>query len=244
MKIRVLIVLCFLFSNLSAQTPQRLESNKLWLGIKTGVSQSKIDGLDEWLASEGLSRTYENKVNHKILGFDLMYELGRVPIGLSPTFHLTSQAKQMNFLIDITFQSGYTFIQRDKINLKALCGIGFGYAGIDFNGVPASFQSIAANYSDPYARLSFFNLRPSLMLSYTPFYQPNPNQKGNIHFQPIFYCQAGFNHFFGHRWKYGEVSNDVINEDNSFSGTPVSMPALLKNNLFITFGIAFAMQSK
>lgn len=244
MKIIIILVLFFGFSNLSAQVPQRLESNIIWLGMKTGYSQSKISGLDEWLVSEGLSSLRENSAGHTLLGFDLMYELGRIPIGLNPTFHISGRDKQLSFLIDITLQSGYTIIKKDKMNLKALGGIGFGYARLDLNGVPSSFQSIAANYSSPYPRLSFLNLRPSLMFNYTPFYKPNPSKTGNSHFQPIFYCQAGFNHFFNHRWKYGEVTNNSIDDDNSFSGIGVDMPDLLKNNLFITVGAAFAMQSK
>ena len=232
------------FSNLLAQTPQKLESNILWLGMKTGYSQSKVSGLDEWLVSEGLSRVRENSASHTLLGWDLMYEIGRIPIGLSPTLHFSGQDKQLSFLIDITLQSGYTIIKKDKMNLKALGGIGFGYALLDVNGVPSSFQSIAANYSSPYPRLSFLSLRPSLMFSYTPRSQPKPDEKGSSHFHTIFYCQAGFNYFYNHRWIYGEVTNNSINEDNSFSGVPVSMPKLLKNNLFITVGVAFAMQGK
>ncbi|MDX1902581.1 MAG: hypothetical protein SFU27_00360 [Thermonemataceae bacterium] len=242
-----LIIISFIlrFSTLSAQTTQQLKSNIIWLGIKTGYSQSKMSGLDEWLVSEGLSQARQNNTAHRLLGFDLMYELGRIPIGFSPTFHISGRDKQLSFLLDITLQSGYTIIKKDKLNLKALGGIGFGYARLDLNGVPSSFQSIAVNYSSPYPRLSFLNLRPSLMFSYTPFYKPKPDKKGNIHYQAIFYSQAGFNYFFNHRWKYGEVTyNDDINEDNSFSGVAVSMPDLLKSNLFVTFGVAFAMQSK
>lgn len=244
MKILTLLTTLICCSTLSAQTPQKLESNVIWLGMKTGYSQSKIRGLDEWLVSEGLSQVRQNNTGHTLFGFDLMYEAGRIPIGLSPTFHISGRDKQMSFLLDITFQSGYTIIKKDKMNLKALGGIGFGYARMDLNGVPSSFQSIAVNYSSPYPRLSFLNLRPSLMFNYTPFYKPNPNKTGNLHYQPIFYCQTGFNHFFNHRWKYGEVTNDVINDDNSFSGVPVSMPKLLMNNFFITIGVSFAMQSK
>ncbi len=244
MRILTVLIILICCSTLSAQTPQKLETNIIWLGIKTGYSQSRISGLDEWLVTEGLSKTNENRVGHRLLGFDLMYELGRIPIGLSPTFHLTGQDKQMTFLIDITLQSGYTVIKKDKFNLKALGGFGLAYAGFDFNGIPNSFQSIAVNYSSPYARLSALNFRPSLMFSYTPNSQPKPNSKGHIHYQPIFYCQAGMNLFFNHRWKYGESGNNSINEDNSFSGDPVSIPNVLKNNFFIMFGVAFAMQGK
>jgi hypothetical protein len=245
-KMKKLIIISFIlgFSNLSAQTPQKLESNIIWLGMKTGFSQSKISGLDEWLVSEGLAQSRQKSVGHRLLGFDLMYEAGRIPIGLSPTFHISGRDKQLSFLIDITLQSGYTIIKKDKMNLKALGGIGFGYARLDLNGVPSSFQSIAANYSSPYPRLSFLSLRPSLMFSYTPRSQPNVDKKGSSHSYAIFYCQAGFNHFFNHRWKYGEVTNDVINDNNSFSGVPVSMPKLLTNNIFITAGVAFAMRGR
>jgi hypothetical protein len=246
MKKLIIIILFLSYSKIFAQTPQKLESNIFSIGIKTGYSQSKIDGLGKWLVSEGLSRVNENTTGHMLVGFDLMYELKRIPIGLSPTFHISNQNKQMTFLIDFTFQSGYTIIKKDKINLKALGGIGFGYARLDLNGVPSSFQSIAVNYSSPYPRLSFLNLRPSLMLNYTPYSLPNPNKGGDFHFQPIFYCQAGFNHFFNHRWRYGEVTSTSsnVNDDNSFSGVPVDMPNLIKNNFFISVGVAIAMQSK
>ncbi|NJL15362.1 MAG: hypothetical protein HC913_21750 [Microscillaceae bacterium] len=241
-----LIIIAFIlgFSNLSAQTPQKLESNIIWLGMKTGYSQSKLKGLDEWLVSEGLSQVRQNNTGHTIFGFDLMYEAGRIPIGLNPTFHNSGSEKQLSFLIDITLQSGYTIIKKDEINLKALGGIGFGYARMDLDGVPSSFQSIAVNYSSPYPRLSFLNFRPSLMFSYTPRSQPKSEKSGTLHYYAIYYCQAGFNHFFNHRWKYGEVSNNNINEDNSFSGVPVSMPKLLTNNVFITAGVAFAMRAR
>ena len=230
--------------NLSAQTLQKHEPNIIWLGMKTGYSQSKISGLDEWIISEGLTSAFDKSNGHKLLGFDLMYELGRIPIGLNPTFHFSGQNNPLSFLIDITLQSGYTVIKKDKMNLKALGGIGFGYARLNINGVPSSFQSIAENYSSPYPRLSFLSLRPSLMYSYTPHSQPKTDKKGKSHFYSIFYCQAGLNHFFNHSWKYGDNTNNDINEENSFSGIPVSMPKLLKNNIFITVGVAFALPGK
>ena len=244
MKTLVIIVFVLCFSNLSAQAPQKLESNIIWLGMKTGYSQTKMSGLDEWLVSESLSQVQQNSASHRLLGFDLMYEVGRIPIGLSPTFHFSGSEKQLSFLIDITFQSGYTIIKKDKVNLKALGGIGFGYARLNLNGMPTSFQSIAANYSSPYPRLSFLNLRPSLMFSYTPSSQPHSDKIVTSNYYAIFYCETGFNHFFNHSWKYGEATNNNINDDNSFSGVPVSMPKLLTNNLFITFGVAFAMRGK
>jgi len=245
MKKLTFILFISAFSHLSAQTPQKLESNIIWLGIKTGISQSKISGLDEWLVSDGLSQVRQNNTAHTLLGFDLMYELGRIPIGLSPTFHISGRDRQLSFFLDVTLQSGYTVIKKDKMNLKALGGIGFGYARLDLNGVPSSFQSIAVDYSNPYPRLSFFNLQPSLMFNYTPFHKPNPDKKGDLHYQPIFYCQVGFNYFFNHRWKYGEVSFDnSIDQGNSFSGIPVSMPKILTNNIFVTAGVGFAMQRK
>ncbi len=240
----IVFAVLLVFSDASAQTPEKLKSNMIWLGIKTGFSKTRISGLDDWLATEGLSKTNKSSAGSGLLGFDLMYELGRIPIGLSPTFHLTGEDNQLTFLIDITLQSGYTIIKQDKINLKALGGIGLAYAGLNVNGTPKSFQTIAASYSNPYPRLSALNFRPSLMFSYTPFHLPNPDRKGSLHYQPIFYCQAGLNYFFNHQWKYGEVSNNSVSDDNSFSGVPVSMPNMLKSNLFISFGVAFAMQSK
>ena len=227
--------------NLSAQTLEKHEPNIIWLGMKTGYSQSKLSGLDEWIISEGLTSAFDKSNSHTLLGFDLMYELGRIPIGLNSTFHFSGQNNPLSFLIDITLQSGYTIIKKDKMNLKALGGIGFGYARLDINGVPSSFQSFAENYASPYPRLSFLNLSPSLMYSYSPHGQPKTVTEGKSHFYTVFYFQAGLNHFFNHSWKYGAAAND-INEENSFSGTPVSMPTLLKNNFFITVGIAFAMQ--
>ncbi len=216
-------------------------SNMIWLGIKTGFSQSDLDGLDEWLTTEGLSKTNQTSIGHGLLGFDLMFELGRIPIGLSPTFHLTGQDVNLT-LIDITLQSGYTIIKRDEFNLKALGGIGLAYASLNFDGIPKSFESIAEDYFSPYPRLSAFNLRPSLMLSYTPFHRRDADTKGNTHNQVIFYFQAGFNYFFGHRWEYGEVSNNSFDEEDSFSGVTVNMPDVLRSNWFLSLGVAFAME--
>lgn len=241
MKKLIVITFILCYFNLSAQTPRKLDSNTLWSGIKTGYSQSKLRGLDEWLVTEGLARTNQNNASHTPFGFDLMYETRRIPIGLSTVFHISGSDTQLSFLIDIVLQSGYTVIKKEKMNLKALGGLGFGYARLDLNGVPTSFQSIAANYSSPYPRLSFLSLRPSLMFSYTPRSQPSTDHHEVLHAYAVFYCQTGFSHFINHQWKYGEVTNNNINDDNSFSGIPVDMPDFLISNFFISIGVAFAM---
>ncbi len=231
-------------TSLSAQTPSQIEGNSIALGIKTGYSQSGTEGLDAWLVQEGLPKADENRVGHTLLGFDLMFELGRVPIGLSPTFHFTGQERQMIFLTDITLQSGYTVVKKDPIELKALAGLGLVFAGWDFQGIPSSFQSVAADYSSPYARLSAFAFRPSLMFSHKPKWRTLADGSRDLHYQRALYFQAGLNYFFHHRWKYGEVSNNSIQEDNSFSGVPVNMPDVLKSNLFVTIGLAFSMHNQ
>lgn len=210
-----------------------------WLVYKMGRGHANVSDFQSWAESEGLSDVPSSS-NNTIIGFDFLYNHNRMVYGINSDIEIRSFDQTEPYYFSFTLRAGYTLVQDDRITVKALGGLGAGYANIQFeNGEPRSIEELNADYNDPLARASMFVGRLEVIGSYTLGKFKSRNSASGIY--PLLYFSAGVTPTLDHKiWRYGEITLDIDSNSN-FRGQPIDIPQFYKAHWFVTLGFAVSI---
>jgi hypothetical protein len=235
MKAVILILAISLSAQLAEADTTRVTS--WWLSVKIGSAQSDVSEFQRWAVSQGVSDVTGFSRN-TLFGLDILHQRNRMVYGLSSDFELRTFGKTEPYFFAFSFRAGYHWLHSDRFELRSLGGLGIGYTLVRFEGeVPASLQSIAANYTNPYARAGSLIGRMELLASYNLLKQSPKNQ---IKFKPLLFVNAGFHPVLKHgAWRFGD--DEITMDGNQFAGQRIDMPRFYESQWFITAGVAFTV---
>lgn len=223
-----------------AQDSLATGSNSFWMTMRIGQGSADMSEFQAWCASQGVSDVTRTSKNNSI-GFDLLYNHRRMVYGLSSDFEIPSLLTTEPYYFSFALRAGYTLTKtHPSLSLKALAGVGMGFAFVRFQReLPQSLRTIAANYDDPFARAGLFIGRLELLGSYQ--LKSKPRQK--LHpINPVFFVNASVSPTLHHgNWHFGETVQDI--DGNTFNGQRVDMPAFYKANWYIGAGLGMVINS-
>lgn len=228
--------LIFSFSFLSL-SGQGVERKSFSMGITAGNSYAKVSELQQWSVAQGASDVSSNAQN-RLVGFNILYDNGRVPFYFNTEFELPDLRKSMPYLFSFTFQSGYTWVQHPWVEVKTLAGIGLGYSVMRFRGnTPNALASLPYDHDDAFARAAIFLLRGQLLISHK---LPLTKVK---HFQPTLDIAIGFHAPLSHGAYYYGI-NEEDTDGNYFDAQKVDMPEFFNGNRFLSLGFSVKIFSQ
>ncbi len=240
-KMLFLFIFCHA-TQLLAANPDSLRTKSFWIAYKMGSAYSNVSDFQRWTVAEGINNVSATSRN-TLIGFDMLYNHNRMVYGLNSDFELRTFGGAEPYFFNFCFRSGYTVVDQNRFQTKALGGIGLAYAFVRFeNGIPTSLQDIDAKYSDPFARASAMIGRIEIIASYKLEKKiANPNR---FPFRLILFFNAGVQPVLVHgKWNYGEMVMDTI-DGSSFVGERIDMPEFYKANWFACGGIAMSIQNR
>lgn len=208
-----------------------------WMAMRVGKGFSNVRSFQRWCAQQGVDDVGASAQNN-LIGFDLLYNRGRMVYGLSTDFELPSLMVTEPYYFSFAFRGGYRITRHPHLSLKALGGIGVGYAFVRFrNEIPQSLQAAAANYDDPFARAAMLIGRAEVLASYSV---PSKQRRTAMAMSPVFYLSAGVSPTIHHgNWNFGETITDI--DGNTFNGERVDIPKFYQANWFLTLGVGLSI---